>query len=97
MTDTAKEAQVEEENSIIDELVPTVRRKLLTKVHLLALGSMSFWNRFTGASLKNIAVSLERKMYYPTEIVVTAGEVPTRLYMLQQGKLSIIINGRQEE
>ena len=80
------------------DLVPNLRRKLMLNVHLKPLGNMTFWNRFTGASLKNIAVKLERKVYYPSEVVVAIDEVPGQLFMLQKGKLvTAMVNHNDED
>lgn len=79
------------------DLLPNLRQKLLLNVHLKALGSMPFWNRFTGASLKTIAINLERRMYYPSEIIVAAGAVPERLYMIQEGHVITSITKHSDD
>ena len=53
---------------------------------------MSLFNRMSNSFLKKAAVSLERKMHYSSEIVVTEGDVPTSFFILKKGKLRVTLN-----
>jgi hypothetical protein len=50
---------------------------------------MPFWNRFTGTSVKAIAVA------YSSEVVVYQGSVPEKLFMLREGCLVTCVSNHK--
>ena len=92
ISDTSKIDEVHEENRIIATIVPDVRDKLLQKVNVSPLMNMPFWNRISMKTIKRLAVVLDRKIYYSTEVLVTAGTVPASLFMLKEGFVESVVH-----
>jgi hypothetical protein len=64
-----------------------MRKRLLEVVNFRRLCTMSLWNRLSISFVKQIAVELERKMYYKSEIIIEEGNVPDKFHMLVEGCL----------
>lgn len=79
------------------EINNDVKRKLLRQLHVLPLTSMPLWNRFSMKTIKAIAVELERKMCYQTEVVVGEGEVVKDFLMLKEGRVQNLVSNFRDE
>lgn len=69
-----------------------MRERILISVNLKKLSVMSLFNRMSSSFLKKVAVSLERRMHYNSEIVIAEGDVPTHFFILGKGNLRVTRN-----
>ena len=53
--------------------------------------NMPFWNRISVKSIKSLAVLLDRKIYYSSEVLVVAQTVPLNMFMLKEGHIESIV------
>jgi hypothetical protein len=53
--------------------------------------NMPFWNRISVKSIKSLAVLLDRKIYYSSEVVIVNSEIPNCMLMLKEGHVESIV------